>query len=98
MEKIKLSEQLNEAKQQLIIGTATSKEYSTKKFIKYYDTYRKWSSWFFFLTMIYFFFERNYVIALISFGFMHLHILTNQLWWKLKTIEENYDKGSIKNG
>lgn len=61
-----------------------------KTFVDNYDSYRRWSVFIFIVALVVSIIFGRDDLALISFGFIHLHILFNQLWWKLKNIEHYY--------
>lgn len=66
-------------------------ELGAQSFIDNYDKYRRYSGWFWMsVAIISWIFFRRDDIALVSFGIMHLTILFNQLWWKIKNIEHYY--------
>ena len=67
-------------------------------FCKFYDPYRQWSSWIFILFFIYFLIVGNFVLSFVSFGFIHLHLLYNQIWHKLKQIQFFYQNSLYING
>lgn len=87
--------------EQLQFAYKWKKESELKIFIKNYEYYRKFSSIIILLFGFYFLIYGNYILAIISFGFLHLHILFNQIWWKLKNIEKyneliyNQDEGAF---
>lgn len=74
-------------------------EFGAENFLKYYEYYRKYSSWLFVICLLISFIIDRMDLALISFGLLHLHLLFNQLWWKLKNIEHYYfNKEDSNNG
>jgi len=75
------------SKEQLQYAYKWKQENQLKIFIKNYEYYRKFSSIIILLFGFYFLIYGNYLLSLICFGFLHLHILFNQIWWKLKNIE-----------
>jgi len=62
-----------------------------KGFIKYYEIYRKYSSLFLLCGLLWFVGTGQWLLAYLIFVGLHLHVLFNQMWWKLKTIEYHYD-------
>ena len=58
-----------------------------ESFITAYEFYRRFSSVFFAVCIIYLLVVGMYLYALFMFGILHNHVLYNQLWWKLKGIE-----------
>lgn len=59
-------------------------------FMKAYEIYRAWSSVVLLLFFIYFMIVGNYIIGFVFGGFIHLHLLYNQIWHRLKQIQFFY--------
>lgn len=58
-------------------------------FLKTYEYYRIIIGIIFLGSFAYYFFSGNSVMAFVSFGFFHLHVFLNQIWWKLKGLEQH---------
>lgn len=56
-------------------------------FLKTYDTYRIVVGILFIGFFLYFLLSGNFLMGFVSFGFFHLHVFLNQIWWKLKSVE-----------
>jgi len=61
-------------------------------FLKTYDTYRIVVGVIFVGFFLYFLLTANFLMGFVSFGFFHLHVFLNQIWWKLKSMETNDDR------
>jgi len=89
-------------KQSYKVSSEVGGEIALKAIIEKYDKWRKvhyWVWWFFFLGAVF-----NWAIWagpgwLAAFGFFGLsnHVFLNQIWWKLRTIEEHYNE-VLENG
>jgi len=79
------------SKEELQLMLKAKEEIELKMFLKSYEFYRRWSSLFLILFAFYFLIYGNYIMAIVLFGFTHIHILFNQIWHKLKNLETFYD-------
>ena len=64
----------------------------TKKTIERYDNYRALTYAFLLLFTMIQALRGKYIYALILLCTTHIHIMINQVWWKLRNIEHNYMK------
>lgn len=56
-------------------------------FLKYYENYKK-IVWLFINAMIFYnLITGNWLMAFLSFGLFHMHIMVNRNYWELKTLE-----------
>lgn len=94
-QKVKLGEKFQDLKIKAAVGHAAGKQLGAQLALKNYDHYRRWSSILWVLFMLFFLMIGMNSMALICFGILHLHILFNQLWWKLVNFEHNYLKPGI---
>jgi len=67
-------------------------EVGAETFLNYYENYRRYSPAVFLVVLVYCLFTKQNIAALICFGVLHIHVLINQVWWKMKNIEHYYLK------
>lgn len=65
--------------------------------LRYYDYYRRWSSLVWFAGAIAFWILGKLNLSLVCLATFHLHILFNQLWWKLINLV-NMAGGELQDG
>jgi len=73
------------------VAHAAGIQYGAEAFLRHVDKYRIFMGPFFLLLAIGFLLFGQYLYALVSFGFMHLSVILNQLWWKLMMIEKKIE-------
>lgn len=67
-------------------------EKGTQAFLRHYDTYRKYSGLILALVTVALLVSERNLEAFVLLALVHVHVLLNQIWWKLKTIEYHYDR------
>jgi hypothetical protein len=83
-------------KLKLYHGMVESTEvYVTEKIHNEFDWYRLISGLLLLVSTMYLFFTDN-PFWIYSFMMCHLHILINQLWWKIRNIEYNFIRNENK--
>ena len=76
------------------VAHAAGVQVGAEAFLKHIDKYRIFMGPFFLVLMIIFLIWGKYLYGFISFGFMHISVMFNQLWWKLMMIDKKL--GDIK--
>jgi hypothetical protein len=63
-----------------------------KSFMKTLNTYKTVTGLLLVFGTIFAMISKQWLVALILFGITHLHLLVNQIFWKIKTIEKILDE------
>lgn len=87
-----MGEKLKTLKINLAAANHAGKQLGAEAFIKNYEKYRRGSAVFWGLLMLFFFAIGFWSMALLCIAVLHLHLLFNQLWWKLINLEHFYLK------
>ena len=88
-EKKKLKEKAKESFENIAIATNYGSEIATRTIVHKFDRYRMFSNVFWFALMCLFLFFEHYLYSFICLATWHLHIMINQLWWRMTNIEHN---------
>jgi len=87
--KTKLKKKIKDAHENIAIATEYGSRLAVKGIVTKFDRYRMFSNviWFFLICL--FLFLEKYLYSFISLATWHLHIMINQLWWRMTNIEYN---------
>ena len=86
--KEKVTEKAKNTWNSVQLAEKLGKETGIKWYINHMNLYRKFSQFIFIFGILFSIAFRNWTFVLILYCSLHLHMLVNETWWKIREVEE----------